>query len=140
MVRVVRRPPRPPTAQTSEGAGPRWTSRDRRGVCSSTVETQRPTLSQLMPVKEVFADFAKAMLDNTITLENRTKSFEKYSPRTLEDTPKEPQEPNEPSFILRSARVKLELNYSKALANDTEIIRLKRESEECKKDFTTKVY
>jgi len=95
--------------------------------------------TQLMPVKEVLADFAKAMLDNTITLENRIKSFEKYSPRTLEDTPNEPQEPNEPSFIPRSARVKLELNYSKALANDTEIIRLKRELEECKKDFTTKV-
>jgi hypothetical protein len=55
--------------------------------------------TQLMPVKEVLADFAKAMLDNTITLENRIKSFEKYSPRTLEDTPNEPQEPNEPSFI-----------------------------------------
>ena len=95
--------------------------------------------TQLMPVKEVLADFAKAMLDNTIALENRIKSFEKYSPRTLEDTPNEPQEPNEPSFIPRSARVKLELNYSKALANDTEINGLKRELELCKKDFTRKV-
>jgi hypothetical protein len=94
---------------------------------------------QLMPVKEVLADFPKAMLDNMITLENHFKSSEKYSPPTMEDTPNEPQEPNEPSFIPRSAREKLELNHSKALANDTEIIRLKRELEECKKDFTTKV-
>jgi len=96
--------------------------------------------TQLLPVKEVLADFAKAMLDNTIILENRIKSFEKYSPRTLEDTPNEPQEPNEtPSFIPRSARVKLDLNHSKALANDTAINGLKRELEECKKEFTTKV-
>jgi hypothetical protein len=94
---------------------------------------------QLMPVKEVLADFAKAMLDNTITLENRIKSFEKYSPRTLEDTPNELQDPNELFFIPRSARVKLELNYSKALANNTAINELKRELEECKKDFTRKV-
>jgi len=95
--------------------------------------------TQLSPVKEVLADFAKAMLDNTITLENRIKSFEKYSPPTMEDTPNEPQEPNELSFIPRSARVKLELNHSKALANDTEIIRLKRDLELCKKEFTEKV-
>ncbi len=96
--------------------------------------------TQLMPIKEVLADFAKAMLDNTIILENRIKSFEKYSPRTLEDTPNETQEPNEtPSFIPRSARVKLDLNHSKALANDTAINGLKRELEECKKEFTTKV-
>ena len=95
--------------------------------------------TQLMPVKEVLADFAKAMLDNTITLENRIKSLEKYSPSTLDDTPNEPQDPNELSFIPRSARVKLELNYSKALANDTAINGLKRELEQCKKDFTRKV-
>jgi hypothetical protein len=95
--------------------------------------------TQLMPVKEVLADFAKAMLDNTITLENRIKSFEKYSPSTLEDTPNEPQDPNELSFIPKNARVKLKLNYSKALANDTAINGLKRELELCKKDFTRKV-
>ncbi len=79
------------------------------------------------------------MLDNTINVEKHIKSFEKYSPATMENTLNEPQDPNEPSFIPKSARVKLELNYSKALANETEIIRLKRELEECKKDFTTKV-
>jgi hypothetical protein len=92
-----------------------------------------------LPVKEVLADFAKAMLDNMITLENRIKSFKKYSPSTLEDTPNEPQDPNELSFIPKSARVKLELNYCKALANDMEINGLKRELELCKKDFTRKV-
>jgi hypothetical protein len=94
---------------------------------------------QLTPVKEILADFAKVMLDNTITLKNHIKSFEKYSPPTMEDTPNEPQEPNELSFIPRSARVKLELNHSKALVNDTEIIRLERDLELCKKEFTEKV-
>jgi hypothetical protein len=97
--------------------------------------------TQLLPVKEALADFAKAMLGNTIILENRIKSFEKYSPSTRENIRDEPQVPNEtPSFIPRSARVKLELNHSKALANDKVI--LKRDLEECKKEFTkvTKIF
>jgi len=104
--------------------------------------------TQLTPVKEVLADFAKAMLDNTIALENRIKSFKKYSSVTNEDNIDEPQEPPQdppqdpnalPSFIPRSARVKLELSYSKALANDTAINDLKKELELCKREFTTKV-
>ena len=54
--------------------------------------------TQLSPVKEVLADFAKAMLDNTITLENRIKSFEKYSPPIGDDLPNEPQDPNNTLF------------------------------------------
>ena len=54
--------------------------------------------TQLMPIKEVLADFAKAMLDNTITLENRIKSFEKYSPPIGDDLPNEPQDPNNTLF------------------------------------------
>jgi len=50
---------------------------------------------QLTPVKEVLADFAKAMLDNTIALENRIKSFKKYSSVTNEDNIDEPQEPSQ---------------------------------------------
>jgi len=44
-----------------------------------------------------------------------------------------------PSFIPRSSRVKLDLSYSKALANDTAIDGLKRDLELCKKEFTEKV-
>ncbi len=78
------------------------------------------------------------MLDNTINVEKHIKSFEKYSPATMENTLNEPQVPNEPSFIPKSARGKLELNYSKALANDTAINDLKRKLEHCKKDLAFK--
>jgi hypothetical protein len=78
------------------------------------------------------------MLDNMIALENRIKSFNKYSSVTTDDNINEPQDPPQdpnalPSFIPRSARVKLELNCSKALANDMAINDLKKELEICKK-------
>ncbi len=57
--------------------------------------------TQLMPVKEVLADFAKAMLDSTNEIKHRITSLEKYSTITIgEPTTNEPPPPNQnPSFI-----------------------------------------
>jgi hypothetical protein len=96
---------------------------------------------QLLPVKEVLADFAKAMLDNTSNLNNRIKSLgESNATTSAETNANEPQPPNNnPTFIPRSARIKLELNHSSTLANDTELKGLKERLELCKQSFTQEV-
>jgi hypothetical protein len=62
---------------------------------------------QLSPVKEVIADLAKAMLDNTSNLNNRIKSLSKFNATTTsEPNANEPQPPiNNHTFIPRSARI-----------------------------------
>jgi hypothetical protein len=97
--------------------------------------------TQLMPVKEVLADFAKAMLDSTTELKRRTTSLEKYSTTTIGDpTTNEPHPPNQnPSFTPRSARINIDLKYSSTLANDTGIKGLKERLELCKKTFKDEV-
>ncbi len=97
--------------------------------------------TQLSPVKEVIADLAKAMLDNTSNLNNRIKSLSKFNATTTaEPNANEPQPPtNNHTFIPRSARIKLELNHSSTLANDTKLKGLKERLELCKQSFTQEI-
>jgi hypothetical protein len=83
---------------------------------------------QLMPVKEFLTDFAKAMSDSMTELKHHTTSLEKYSTTTIdESTTNETQHLyQKPSFIPRSARIKLNLKNSSTLANDTGIKGLKK--------------
>jgi len=97
--------------------------------------------THLLLVKEVLADFAKAMLDNTSNLNNRIKSLGKFNATTsAEPHANESQPPNNnPTFIPRSARIKLKLNHSSTLANDTALKGLKERLELCKQNFTQEV-
>jgi len=97
--------------------------------------------TQLSPVKEVIADLAKAMLDNTSNLNNHIKSLSKFNATTTaEPNANEHQPPtNNHTFIPRSARIKLELNHSSTLANDTKLKGLKERLELCKQSFTQEI-
>jgi len=67
--------------------------------------------TQLIPVKEALAEFAKAMIANTTSLNKRIATLEKFTPTGT--TTNEPPPTNTISpYIPKSARIKLSLQYS----------------------------
>jgi hypothetical protein len=81
--------------------------------------------TQLIPVKEALVDFAKTMLANTTHLNKRIATLEKFN--STETSSSMPQLSNDMSpYVPKSARIKLTLQYSTALANDTTLKDLRR--------------
>jgi hypothetical protein len=77
------------------------------------------------------------MLANTTHLNKRIATLEKFN--STETSSSMPQLSNDMSpYVPKSARIKLTLQYSAALANDTTLKDLKEKLEEAKKDFMSK--
>jgi hypothetical protein len=96
--------------------------------------------TQLIPIQEVITDFAKVMLDKTRALESRNATVAKFRKPmpTTQTTATELPNPCS-SYIPKSARVKITLTYSKALANETEVQDLQEELSQCKETFGRKI-
>jgi hypothetical protein len=97
--------------------------------------------TQLIPIQEVITDFAKVMLDNTRALKSRSATVAKFRKPTsaIQTTTTELPNPSPSLYIPKSARVKITLTYSKALANETEIKDLQEELFQCKDEFGRKI-
>jgi hypothetical protein len=93
--------------------------------------------TQLIPIQEVITDFAKVMLDKMRALKSHNATlakFRKPMPVT-QTTAAELPNPSSSSYIHKSARVKITLTYSKALANEAEVQDLQEELSQCKTKF-----
>jgi hypothetical protein len=77
------------------------------------------------------------MLANTTKLNKRIATLEKFNPTETSSTVPQPSN-NTPPYIPKSARIKLSLQYSTALANDMTIKELTEKLEVVKKDFMSK--
>jgi len=97
--------------------------------------------TQLIPIQEVITDFAKVMLDKTRALKSRNATVAKFRKPmpTIQTTATELPNPCSSLYIPKSARVKITLTYSKALANETEVQDLQDELSQCKETFGRKI-
>jgi hypothetical protein len=97
--------------------------------------------TQLIPIQEVITDFAKVMLDKTRALKSRNATVAKFRKPmpTIQTTATELPNPCSSLYIPKSARVKITLTYSKALANETEVQDLQEELSHCKETFGRKI-
>ena len=96
---------------------------------------------QLPPIQEVIIYYAKAMLDKTHALRSRQATLAKFR-KTIPNKPNTANGTSTPSssfYVPKSARVKINLTYSNALKNETEIKDLEEELKESISIFGARV-
>ncbi len=121
--------------------------RQKKETKSSLVNPRLKTIlpliaTQLIPIQQVFTDFAIVMLNNMKTLQNRINTLAKFEQNTtVKPNATELTVDNNTTYIPKSALIKTSINVSNAcaLANDTKIKELRTELVGYKKDFGTKV-
>ncbi len=97
--------------------------------------------TQLPPIQEVIIHYAKAMLDKTRALKSRQATLAKFR-KTIPNKPNTANGTSTPSssfYVPKSARVKINLTYSNALKNETEIKDLEEELKESISIFGARV-